>query len=45
MVRAPLTVSASLECLIAGVASALCRESGLDAPLWAGVVVVPCASR
>lgn len=41
MVSDPITVSGSLEGLIAGVVSALCREAGPEAPEWVGHISSP----
>lgn len=41
MVRDPLTASGTLEGLVAGVVSALCREANMDPPAWVGQIASP----
>ena len=41
MVCEPIAASGSLEGLVAGVVSALCRESGQETPAWVGLVASP----
>lgn len=41
MVDEPIACQGALEGLIAGVVSALCREAGLKAPAWVGLVGSP----